>query len=314
MGAWYEAESELETLLEGEGVGEAEFGWGARRVPVRGRWTPRPIRPARLAPIARQRFPPMRRHRPWLIYGAIPRVYSHGSPVYQSLSGTHLPTLALYRDAAPEPASEPPEELVASPEEQGEYETKAQRGPHGLTLKSWDSRTFTGFPPKNIPSGGGLYIVVQDNLPIYVGETDSFHNRWAGRLRAMFQIGITDEKGRLPAPIKVWFGTIDVNTEPARKTVEHAIIRTLILADVVPPIHPKEAAARAGRPKLSNKRLRNATAYKPFHAAGRILIKNILPPVAAWQSRASAASDLQGLYAGNTITLNKGSDYELFFE
>lgn len=102
-------------------------------------------------------------------------------------------------------------------------------------------------------AGGGLYIVERGSVPIYVGEAESLARRWRSRLFPAWQIGLTDD-----AQIAVWFASIDRNTSEARKTVEHAIIRTL-------------TKGRLGRA------LRNSQSTKEFDVDGPITITNLLP-------------------------------------
>ena len=54
---------------------------------------------------------------------------------------------------------------------------------------AWQRVEIADYPPSNIPTGGGLYIVERALLPIYVGETNSFQRRWSGRLDVEWQIG-----------------------------------------------------------------------------------------------------------------------------
>ncbi|MBZ4422186.1 hypothetical protein [Myxococcus sp. RHSTA-1-4] len=280
-----------------------------------------------------------RRRWPWLIYGARPYANGYGFPVFPPRS-----------DAEP------------YPDEESEVEYEAKRGPLGTTIGTWKFRTFHGWHLKDVPGspplppippGGGVYIVVQDKkllgkrpspdevlakiraddmLPLYVGETDNFYRRWMGRLRDLYQVGITDPVGRLPPyhrHIHVWFGPIPAPAGPKlRKTVEHAIVRTLIHAKVVAEISNKK--------QRSDKDLRNRSSFLKFSAIGAlpsppsvsIDIKNLLPPVPWWMQREDLKEPerlkiLKTLkekgytYDSKTrvsnLTIGTGKKYELFF-
>jgi hypothetical protein len=86
-------------------------------------------------------------------------------------------------------------------------------------------------PEGSVPDGGGVYIVVQGEVPISVGEAGSFRERWNARLLEAYQAGVIDTT--LDRPVKVWFGVpAEPFTREARRTVESALIRLLINGNV----------------------------------------------------------------------------------
>lgn len=329
MSEWYEYESELEPELAGEdelrfarsfrppparrapafrsssrrpGTGRAVAG--PPRAPA---WHPGP-RPSPFGPRPGRRRP---KRRPWLLYGG---PLGYGYPAYQPLPGFQPPVgepppegvePGAMAEPAPEPmeppaAAEPPEEpasdaRAAPPEQAGasseeQQELEAQRGPLSARIISWTVRQIDRHPFSKIPAGGGLYVVEEDGVPLYVGETDSFQGRWRGRLLALYQVGLTRKGGLLPKPIKVWFGTIQPNTRPARTTAEHALIRALLLSGVVPAGH-----------------LRNMSSIRQFRVKGGVAIQGLLPGN-PWGVRAARAPGL----TGRALSLADKATYELF--
>jgi len=227
-------------------------------------------------------------------------------------------------------------------------------------------------PELIVPSGGGVYIIVQDKtrrgteppgkefeqrhdamppIPIYVGQSSNFRQRWKERLQEPYRLGITDSVGWLPHPIHVWFGPITIETPPGykgdkkkeagyqttvRMTVEHAIIRTLLESNVVERLEPEEYKKKRKKPPLKGTQglLRNQSSFAEFLAIGAlpfpsnvsIHIKNLLPPVPWWKSQALKKLAKKG-YSHVTATniktgvtgqrsdliIRTGEKYELFF-
>jgi Penicillin-insensitive murein endopeptidase len=168
----------------------------------------------------------------------------------------------------------------------------AKQGPVSATL-AWQKVTIAAYPPSNIPTGGGLYIVERGVLPIYVGETNSFQRRWRGRLDAEWQIGRIDP-GPLARELTLWFGTLSPareNVPKVRRAVEHAIVRTL----------------SRGYPGLTGRyALRNRRSFREFEVVAPMNIQKLLP--------ATYASRVQGVphYSGNVLKIDvSGTRYEL---
>jgi hypothetical protein len=185
------------------------------------------------------------------------------------------------------PAGVTPE--LEIPELAGELEL-AKRGPVLATL-SWQKSVITSYPPLNIPSGGGVYIVEKLGAPLYVGEAESFKARWGGRLQAAYQIGMVPGQ-----PLTVWFGTHKPDSSLARKeaqdvrrAIEHAIIRTLIKRGVV-----------------AQGSLRNRRSFKEFDVVAPMQILKLLPP--PYVSKGSV--DVPE-YRGNVLRIRQGTRYEL---
>lgn len=186
------------------------------------------------------------------------------------------------------PAGVTPE--LEMPELAAELEL-ARRGPLSASL-AWQKVALADYPPSNIPSSGGLYIVERGVLPIYVGETGSFQRRWKGRLDAEWQIGRIDP-GPLARKLTIWFGTLSpatANVPLARRGVEHAIIRTLSKGD------PRLKGTQA---------LRNRRSFREFDVVAPMEIRQLLP--------APYVSGVQGVqhYSGNVLRIPAGTTYEL---
>jgi len=115
----------------------------------------------------------------------------------------------------------------------------------------------TSVPDGSVPNGGGVYIVVRDKVPIYVGETGSFRERWNARLLEAYQAGIIDTT--LDRPVELWCGVSKKGlTREARRTVESAIIRVLINGQV-------------------GGKLRQGTSFNEIRPSAQIDVVQVLP-------------------------------------
>lgn len=245
-------------------------------------------------PRSRRRWPGTR---PWLMYGR-PYAYGYGYPLYQ-------PSLVPPpEDVEPAPAPPPvpveavppePPDAVAAPAEPAaepaaSQELEVSRGPVTAQVTSWTMRRIDRHPFSGVPAGGGLYVVEEDGVPIYVGATDNFQARWRGRLLAIYQLGLTQRGGVLPKPITVWFGTLRPNTVLVRRTAEHALIRALLLSGAAPAGH-----------------LRNASSIQRFRVHGGVSIQGLIPDN-AWGNRAARAPGV----TNRALSLSDKALYELF--
>jgi len=136
------------------------------------------------------------------------------------------------------------------------------------TTLSWFPRVVVKGHPFVAPRGligGGVYIVIRsDGKPLYVGEASNFASRWRGRLLSAHQIGLTGDDGALPRPITVYFGRLPpghASQDPARKAVEHVVVRTLVHGGLVGP-----------------KELRNRRSILELRVKGQVSVANVLPP------------------------------------
>ena len=167
----------------------------------------------------------------------------------------------------------------------------AKQGPVSASL-AWQRVEIADYPPSNIPTGGGLYIVERALLPIYVGETNSFQRRWSGRLDVEWQIGRI-ERGPLARKLILWFGTLSPpteNTPKVRRAVEHAIVRTL----------------SRGYPGLTGPNaLRNRRSFREFDVVAPMKIQKLLPPTYAPRVKRVPH------YSGSILDLATGTRYEL---
>lgn len=324
MNEWYENESEDALESEREGEEEGHFARSSRSPPARRTralhpgtrrfgarrgmmgapraqvWRSSGSRLARAwqgpaqgqGPRQGRRWP---RVRPWVLYGGGP--YGYGYPLNPPPPSEPPPEDAdPGASAQPAPDVAPPEEPSDAPPGQDgpppaeSQELEAQRGPVSAKVLSWSVRKIDRHPFSTLPAGGGLYVVEEEGLPLYVGETDSFQGRWRGRLLSLYQMGLTQKGGLLPKPITVWFGTIQPNTRQARRAVEHALIRALLLSGAVP----------AGR-------LRNLSSIRQFRVKGGVSIQGLLPPN-TWGVRAAKAPGI----ANRALSLPDKALYELF--
>lgn len=136
-------------------------------------------------------------------------------------------------------------------------------GRQGITAAiDWEEVKFDRFPITTKRRTGGVYVIVRDEKPIYVGQARDFAVRWKGRLLGLYQVGLLDPKPRPGGVVlDVWFGSIDLNTDAARRVVEHAIIRTFHHARIA-----------------TISELRNQQSTLMFRVLGRIEITHLLPP------------------------------------
>lgn len=105
-----------------------------------------------------------------------------------------------------------------------------------------------------VGGGGGVYVVVNGNRPVYVGEADHFLSRWDDRCRVIDELGLQVSF----SPYRVFLGTIQGANVPThtskgepiplarrmpmvRKDVEHVLIREVA-----------RALKKRGEPPLNN--------------------------------------------------------------
>jgi hypothetical protein len=263
------------------------------------RW--RPTAPARRFG-ARRWFgparPPHARRRPWIFtrwaypYWPEPAIVA---PYPAAAAPPEPAPDAPASDAAsPEPAAPEPDEPAPAepgPEqpagEPAADEELARRAKLAAQLE-WTQKLIDRFPIGRMSGKGGVYIVEASGKPLYVGETHNFASRWHGRLASMYQMGLIG-KGALPRPLTVWLGALAPNTQKARKTVEHAIIRTLT----------------RGRLFAEASGLRNQSSVLEFTATGPISIRGLLPPPLA------ARIQNAPFYSRNVLLIPSGEKYEL---
>jgi hypothetical protein len=204
---------------------------------------------------------------------------------------------ATSSDSAPPPPSQEELQPWLSRAIDGELEASHKVG---STALSWQGPIVITRFPHRAPPGGGVYIVIDgQGRPLYVGEAQDFSTRWHGRLQAIDQIGLTSDDGRLPQPVRVYFGTLPAQhaaRADLRKGVEHAVVRTLVNAGLA-----KVATSRAGS---RSGQLRNALSIRPFRADGGLTVAKILPDglrpkgAFAW------------LAEGTTLRLKSGQSFE----
>jgi hypothetical protein len=147
---------------------------------------------------------------------------------------------------------------------------------------------IAGLPVTGVPARPGVYIVMRDRSPIYVGLSDDLRRRWHDRLVMLRQMGIADNAGRLATgPISVWWGLVTPSTPAALRGAEHAIVRTLLASDLATP-----------------KTLRNVWPRRPFRITGPVTIANVLPKalVETLDDRKRRSARLEG----NTLKLTIG--------
>lgn len=157
----------------------------------------------------------------------------------------------------------------------------------------WTRIDIAALTAPGIPDGPGAFIVVDSSAPaassrpLYVGWSTRLGAIWRERLTSLHQLGLTDARGTLRAPISVWFGAVTPMRGAAR-SLAHALVRVFSALGLGPPA------------------LRNATA-RPLPVAGRIVIDGLLPPPYLRPPFAHRLGQVRHL-AGNTFTLNPGGD------
>jgi len=193
------------------------------------------------------------------------RFWRRGPPVLPRVGGASFWSEPSSCPPCPPCETKPADEPVADePSDAPQEETRVGRGALDANLE-WQRVALDRYPVRGLPATGGVYIVVRGNLPIYVGETASFAQRWNGRMLGLYQLGLVPALANSGVPpVIVYLGTLTPNTPSARAIAEHLVIRLLDEASIAPA-----------------KGLRNQQSTRKFRVLGRIELRNVLPKAIA---------------------------------
>jgi len=198
----------------------------------------------------------------------------------------------------PDPGAEPappagPDAGAPDGEPASELELKARVVSPPVTIQ-WQGPHRFDRPGRILPagvSGAGLYLVLRGKVPVYVGETGDFSDRWIGPSN-----GYLTKLAKMWLPTRccaldVYFGTLPAN-KPVREHVEASVIRTLI---------------RTGL----GRGLRQLRSTRPFRGlAPGVHIRNVLPPQVRDLIRAGAQTAPYDR-ANNSLVVQHDAVYEL---
>jgi hypothetical protein len=240
---------------------------------------------------------PARRRRPWIFLPPI-------------VAGIPCPPPPVPTPEPPRPAGgggsapdDDPAVNAAEPDEESEIRAGASATISWGDEVTRDPVTISRYlrsPLPDLPRGQGVYIVMREGGPVYVGKATNTRGglarRWYERYLSMYQMGLISV-GAIPTALcsQVYFGVVTPASSAVISTVERALMRALVLSGLVPLSVIRNGADEVGR---------------PFTARDTIEIQAFLPKKLAAKSGGLKYYD----QTQNKLTIPGGQSFEVFPE